>query len=407
MTWPRVGINFDTSQTWWEPGRAWINYLTRCQYLLQQGKFVADVAILTDEGAPSSLTRVYNDLVKADEEYDTSTITESALRHFNRMHFLPPTGYDYDFINAEAVHSMEVSDGKLHHPGGMSYRILVLPPSERMTLSLVRKISTLVKAGATIVGIRPEKSPTLSDFPHGDTELRAIALELWGDEDNEQLSRKVGFGRVFKGDSVKEALEALNVMPDFEYSPADNMINSKFKIDYIHRNTDTADIYFISNQQQLTVDLNCLFRITNRQPEFWLPDTGKVIMPTELKQEQGRTALSLRLDPSGSLFVVFQKSGSSSFKSSSKKLAVDTKVIKKIKGSWSVSFDPKWGGPANHIMKNLQSWAKSNYDGIKYYSGTATYKKKISVPQGALRSGKVLYLDLGSVKEIAKIRFNG
>ena len=289
----------------------------------------------------------------------------------------------------------------------MSYHILVLPPTEQMTLSLIRKISTLVKAGATIVGIRPGKSPTLSDFPHGDTELRAIALELWGDEGNEQLSRKVGFGRVFKGDSVKEALEALNVLPDFEYSPADNMINSKFKIDYIHRNTDTADIYFISNQQQVTVDLNCLFRITNRQPEFWLPDTGKVIMPAELKQDQGRTALPLRLDPSGSLFVVFQKSGSSSSKSSSKKLAVDTKVIKKIKGSWSVSFDPKWGGPEKHIMKKLQSWANSNQNGIKYYSGTATYKKKISVPQGVLRSGKVLYLDLGSVKEIAKIRFNG
>jgi len=407
MTWPRVGINFDTTQTWWKPGKAWIDYLTRCQYLLQQGEFVADVAILTDEGAPSSLTRTYHEKICANDEYDTSTVTESTLRYFNRMHYIPPFGYDYDFVNADAVHSMDVIDGKLHLPSGMKYQILVLPPSERMTLSLAQKLIKLVNAGATIVGKKPIKSPTLKDFPQGDKELLIIVNKLWGDDDSGEVERKIGKGKVFKGDSVKEALDALNVVPDFECSAVAKQAETHPNIDFIHRRSNSDDIYFISNQQNEKIELDCLFRVSGKQPECWFPDTGKVIAPVVFEKVKERTALTIRLDPSGSVFFVFRQNKAGINKASLKKCFFDTEIIKTIEGPWKVYFDPKWGGPAIHKMEKLHCWTKSNHDGIKYYSGTATYRKQFNISQKFLKQNKSLYIDLGRVKELARLKLNG
>lgn len=402
MTWPKVGINFDVSQTWWNPAAAWVTYLTRCQYLLQQGRFVADVAVITEEGAPSSLIRQLHDPVAADDPYDTSTVTESVLRRYDMLPFLPPQGYDYDFIHPEGVREMEVVDGKLTLPHGMGYSVLVLPPGRRMTLRLAENILRLVKAGATLVGNKPQKSPSLSDFKEGDIRLQAIARELWGESD--QKMRNVGRGRVFAGNATKEALEALGLLPDFDYDNAGPAQSSGLKIDYIHRQTETADIYFVSNQQNEKVYLNCRFRVSDRQPEYWFPDTGKTV-PGSGVRANGRTELPLRLDPAGSVFVVFRKQAGTHTAGSHRFL--ESEVVQTVEGSWTVHFEPVWGGPEAYHMPKLYSWTDSSDNGVKHYSGTATYKKEIVLSRKLLKSGGVLFLDLGKVKEIASIRLNG
>jgi hypothetical protein len=402
-TWPNIGINFDTTQTWWKPASAWIAYLSRCQYLLQQGKFVADVAIITQEGAPASAVRAFHNHSDVKSKGDASTIAGDILRHFNQMPFLPPAEYDFDFVSPGLVYDMQVKNGKIVLPNGMAYQILVLPNSERMTLRLARKIRELVLSGATIVGIKPEKSPTLVDFHDGDAELQTIARELFGDG-NEGAARQVGKGHVYHGHSTQIALKDSNVLPDFEYAIEGK---ASWDIEYIHRETDTADIYFVSNQRQEAVDLNCWFRVSGRQPEFWLPDTGKVMHCHAFEQQNGRTKIPLRLDPCGSIFVVFSKAISKTLAGTKKTNFRNTHPVQTIEGSWTVHFDPKWGGPENYQMHKLHSWTTNSNAGIKYYSGTATYKKTIKIAPGSLKAGKALYLDLGSVKELARVKLNG
>ena len=72
-----------------------------------------------------------------------------------------------------------------------------------------------------------------------------------------------------------------------------------------------------------------------------------------------------------------------------------------------MSFPPDWGAPPTVRFDRLISWTNSTDDGVKYFSGTATYSREIVVPQKWLRPEAKLVLDLGEVKEIAEVSLNG
>ncbi len=168
MTMGPWGVHYERTQTWWDWTAPWHEYLARCQFLLRQGLFVADLCYVQAEAPPQS------------------------------FHDHPRTGYGWDECSAEVVLTrMTVRDGRLVLPDGMSYRLLVLPESSIMTLALLGKIKDLVEAGATVVGPRPVRSPSLSGYPESDESVQRLASELWGDCDGQKVKEhRVGLGRV-------------------------------------------------------------------------------------------------------------------------------------------------------------------------------------------------------------------
>lgn len=177
MTMGPYGIHYERTQTWWEHSKAWVEYLTRSQYLLQQGQFVADVCFLKPEASP----QVFRPPASA-------TRSDPPER----------TGYNFDGCNAETVLAgMSVNDGRLVLPGGMSYRVLVLPDVPTMTPALLRKIGALVNDGATVIGPRPLRAPGLSGYPACDDEVTKLADQIWGDCDGKAVREHAyGKGRV-------------------------------------------------------------------------------------------------------------------------------------------------------------------------------------------------------------------
>jgi len=507
MTFGPHGIHFERTVTWFEQSRDWLTYLARCQYLLQQGTFVADLCYLPGEQAPNSLP-LSADLKPA----------------------LPP-GRDYDACSVEMIQKMSVNDGRLVLPSGMSYRLLVLPESRFMTPQLLRKIRDLVLAGARVVGPKPEKSPGLENFPACDDEVRALADELWGTGIVPPEGRAVGKGRVYSGQPLEKILSATGSLPDVEWRNTDNPKD----FSWIHRRTPEADIYFIANSRDSAVAADAIFRVPDKLPELWHPDTGKM-EPVAVWQRtpDGRTMVPLRLDQAGSVFVVFRKPandadpivkilrdgkpldngavpeklvirkasygipgdpartfdvtrqlaarvkdgkltnrvwcdfgkgdpapkvpktlsveysindrdavasakdtetlslpprmplaepkaemqgaklvawepGKFEFTTASgKKSALQVAEVPgpmEIHGPWTLQFPPKWGAPAEITLDKLISWTEYPDAGVKYFSGTATYRKMLNIP--ADRMGKELCLDLGVVKELAEVVLNG
>jgi alpha-L-rhamnosidase len=251
------GLHYERSQTWWEQSGAWHEYLARCQYLLQQGRFVADILYLQPEGAPQG--------------------------------FGPPrterSPYNFDGCTAEAVMTrMSVKDGRIVLPDGMSYRVLSLPGTPTMTPALLRKIKELADAGATVVGPRPVKSPSLSGYPACDAEVGALTEALWGG------------GKVIVGRTAEQVLESKGVKPDFLSEP---------RLRFIHKQLGDTELYFVANGRPQAVDGTASFRVTGRRPELWWPDTGRVELAPVYEEKDGMTKLALRLDPSGSVFVIF------------------------------------------------------------------------------------------------------
>ena len=233
-----AGTHFNPNITWWEQADAWTSYITRCQFLLQQGLFVGDVCYYYGEGAPNFVP---------------------AKR---RMSPVLPAGYDHDVIDSEALLSrMSVRDGRLVLPDGMSYHLLVLPESEEMSPMVLRKIAELVENGATIVGPRPSRAPGLRDYPHSDRVVKELADQLWGSCDGETVTeQRYGKGKIVWDKPLDKILLAEDVPPDCEIAGS----RKDAQFDYIHRRTDTADIYFISNQENRWERFDCSFRVAIR-----------------------------------------------------------------------------------------------------------------------------------------------
>jgi hypothetical protein len=267
------GLHYERTQTWWEMSGAWHEYLSRCQYMLRQGRFVADLCCLRPE--------------LPDQTYFTP-VPEV------------PTGYKYDECSAEAlIARMSVKDGQLVLPDGMSYRVLELPAQDTlMTPALVEKIKQLVQAGATVYGPRPTASPSLSDFPRCDAEVTKLAAEVWGNCDGKTMTEHAfGKGRVIWGQPLNTVLAQLPAPADF---------TSSVKLNWIHRQAGNTEIYFVANETASAVEARCSFRVKGLRPELWNPETGKMSRVAIYEETLAGISLPLRLEASGSTFVVFR-----------------------------------------------------------------------------------------------------
>jgi hypothetical protein len=538
-------------------------YLLPCQFLLQQGLFVADLCFLAPETSPQA----FKSPVKSG---------------------LDRPGYHFDGCPPEVVLTrMTVKNGLLMLPDGMSYRMLVLPQVRTMTPQLLRKIRDLVKDGATVLGMPPVQSPSLSGYPECDAEVQALARELWGDDEApaELTTRTFGKGRVIWGRDLQPKPDAdyetgkalsgakwiwlneghpgVSALPgtcyfrrivkvdgavesarlvmtadnDFEVwvngkrigngdkwergyvmgigaqlKPGENVIavaadnttgepspagliaavkikyrdgrtqelctdaaweaaktvSENWKTDaasapewtaarklgefgmapwgdteesppgaadvipdisipirvlaqsglppdfksepnlrYIHKKLGDADIYFVANPDTNAVEALCAFRITGKQPELWMPDTGHMETAAVYSEKDGVTQVPLRFDPSGSMFVVFRKKSEIGNRKSEIKNWPEFKLAQEIAGPWEVTFDPKWGGSAKPVtFDKLEDWSKRPEEGIRYYSGTATYRKTFNLPAPVTRHSP-LFLDLGKVAVMAEVKLNG
>lgn len=414
-----AGTHLNPNLTWWEQSRVWFDYLARCQLLLSEGLFVADVLYF------------YGDQIPA---YVPARHTDPSLG----------LGYDYDVANGEVIRTrLSAKDGRLCLPDGMSYRILAMPEKKPVSPETMRKIEELVKNGATVVGPAPTEAPGLANYPASEEEVKAIARRLWNGVDGKTVTEnRYSRGRVIWGRTLREVLAASGVGPDFSFSGA-----PEAKFDAIHRRTEDADIYFVVNKQNRWETMDCTFRVTGRAPELWDPATGEHTQQTLYRTMRGNTVMPVRLAPHGSIFVVFRgastgnhavrlarqegetagaelianpeggmrlrtrEAGRYTVRDAAGRMAVVNMEAPAgpyvIETGWTVHFAPGWGAPEQAAFPRLVSWTERAEDGIKYYSGAATYKTVFDAPRNLLADGQYLELDLGEVANLAEVRWNG
>ena len=354
---------FNRHDTWAEEAKVWTDYLSRSSFLLQQGKFVADVVYYY--GEDNNITSLFGKK-------------------------LPdiPEGYTYDFINADAlIHLLSVKNGNLVTPSGMTYRILVLDSNAKnMSMAVLKKIRDLVKAGARIAGIIPETSAGLKDDSANFIE---IVDEIW----------KANNPQVFSNKNLAEVFNSLHVQPDFKYDKT----ASDTKLLYVHRKLADRDIYWVDNRNNRDENLDADFRIVGKKPEIWNPETGRV-EAASYQIVGGRTKVILHLQPNQAVFIVFREKTAIN----SQNLSNQTEtVLSTIVGAWEVKFQSGRGAPATASFNELSSWTTNSDPGIKYFSGTATYSKTFDANPSWFQKGIQIWIDLGNVKNLAEVILNG
>lgn len=373
------GTHFNPNSTWWQHSEGFLSYINRCQSLLQQGLFVADVLYYYGDLAPNF----------------------AGLKAMNPAG-LPP-GYDYDVASEYVLlNRVSVKNGRIVLPDGMSYGALVLPPHPNMSSPVLRKLRELAADGATLIGPRPESSSGLLAWQKSDAEAQDLLNQLWGTDSRKGL---------VKHDTATDWLKASSLAPDFEVVGSSE---SNTPLDYIHRQDGETEIYFVANPNATALRVDCLFRVKDRQAELWDPVTGEMRVLAQSEMKAGRTSVSLDFVPYGSMFVVFRK------EKGNLKLATgnlmksfpELKPVQELTGPWAVQFDPAWFYPDNGTggkmtFNDLSDWTLSPETAIKYYSGLATYRKSFDWPTSDLRPPTSFFLSLGAVREMARVRLNG
>ncbi len=569
MTMGPYGVHWERTQTWWDMVPAYHKYLARCQTLLRQGEAVADILYLTPEGAP----QVFRP--------PTSAVRGNPPDHRE---------YNFDACAPETLLARAtVKRGQIVFPGGTSYRVLALPEVETMTPHLLRKVKELVRAGATIFGSPPRKSPSLANYPQCDLEIKELADGLWGgtapSSQRRWNERRIGKGRLLwdgkleksqagpapqpdpldgakwiwleegdpsvaapvarryfqrvlvlpadakvesatasltadntfelwvngkrvgTGDNFREVAEfeigarlkpgtnvlavavenggdapnpagfiaaveirlhggeKINVSTDREWQAA-TRVGGNWKTDigvgadwtaarelgdmgmspwgkiarstadleiytdytllaavlraagvppdfesdtplrYTHRRGDGMDIYFVANPQAQEVTTTATFRVSGRRLELWWPDTGRITSAGVWEQKDGRTSLPLKLDPHGSLFVVFRDRAKAPPAKPGRNWD-EFAPVQKITGPWEVRFQANRGAPEQITLDTLLDWSKHPEPGVQFFSGAATYRTTfVANPKSEIRNSK-WYLDLGRVEVMARVRLNG
>lgn len=414
-----AGTHMNPSLAWWPKAKPFIDYLSRCSFLLQEGLFVADVCYY------------YGD------------------QGFN---FVPPKhvdpslgyGYDYDVTNAEVILTrMSVDSGRIVLSDGMSYELLVLPDRDDMDLDVLKKIEKLVKAGATVVGRRPITASGLTDYPQRGQQVEKLASKLWGPCDGKNVKeQRYGKGRIIQGRSLRDILEKRGIGPDFSFTSD----NSDASLDYVHRRTKDADVYFVSNTRATWEQVACTFRVFDKVPELWNPVSGRMHKQMLYESLDDGTRVPLRLSPLGSVFVVFREKSTKNHiawimaskeahlpevlpgrqndielqafenggyflkpaRGDEMGVAVENVPASvEITGPWEVRFAKGWGAPSSKTFPELISWTEDPEDGVKYFSGIAAYHKNFNLSASQLQPDRRVFLDLGRLHFVAEVYLNG
>lgn len=416
-----AGTHFNPNVTWWKQAPAFLTWNSRISFMLSQGLFVGDVCFYYGDNVPNQVP----------------------LKHIVEG---LGEGYDYDVCNTEVIlDRMTTRDGKIYLPDGMSYEVLVLSDRIGITPEVILKLEALVKDGATIIGPKPVTSVGLRGNKEAEVKVRKIADAMW--EENGKGKTAYGKGFIHNSGEIKKALLEKGIKPDFSYESS----RPEALIDYIHRKTDEADIYYVVNRNERPEYIRTTFRIGSKTPELWDPVKGEIKDFPLYTSGNGITSIPMFLEPFGSAFVVFRKgtdqhyeqislngknlfpnlpadtfsvapfllqsngtlllteNGEYSLTSSTgeaKNISITNIPGIKINAPWNVSFDPEWGGPEKIVFNELSLWNNHQDPGIRYYSGSASYINTFKISPDQLKN-KRIYLDLGEMYNLAEVYVNG
>lgn len=423
-----AGTHFSPNLSWWSFAKNLNEYFARISALLQQGNFVADVAYYKGEEVPN---------FSIGYKYEKEGLG---------------AGFDYDDLNTDILlKTTEVVDGKIKLPCGMTYSVLVLKDNGRMNIEVLRKIEELISKGATIIGNKPTKVFGYNNYVQREIELKQLADKIWGANPAKKQIRSYGKGQIVSGYTERKMLTSKGILPDFSYT----ISPKSSKLDYIHRSTETEEIYFVRNMDSIPVSTQVNLRTKGLQPQLWNPIDGSITHLAVYADSKEGTVLTLEMDAFGSCFIVFSKekladlhvssiskagklvfpstlseslgcvvsTGNEGLKLTSNTdasyqiiLSDKSKKTADIKNSksefpltkpWDVRFTYGWGFNPIQKFDSLVDWTKHPDKALSHYSGTASYKMAFTLPVGFLAKENAYTLELGTVGEMARVYLNG
>lgn len=367
------GTEFNRNNTWFKHMDLYTQYIKRCNYMMRQGWYQADVAYFIGEDAP---------------------------RMVGIMEPWIPAGYQFEHMNAEVImRDMTVKDGMLTLPHGVQFKVLVLPRRlKTMRPELLEKIERLILDGAIVMGPAPERSPSLQNQPEADRRVKEMAARIWGDVDGVNVKqRRYGKGMICDGLDFETLFAQLGYVPDCKVPDGMNVYQG-------HQKDGDTDIYILSNQDNRALTMDVAFRVTGKQPELWDPVTGVIRKLPAFRQEEKTTVVPMKLEKNECVFVVFREKGEPSATTLEANYPAPLRT-QEATGEWNVTFESAFKTPSPVRMATLDNLSDNANDSIRYFSGTATYTTTVNLDRAG--RGEHMFMAFDNVGTMAKVYING
>ena len=367
------GTEFNRNNTWFKHMDLYTQYIKRCNYMMRQGWYQADVAYFIGEDAP---------------------------RMVGIMEPWIPAGYQFEHMNAEVImRDMTVKDGMLTLPHGVQFKVLVLPRRlKTMRPELLEKIERLILDGAIVMGPAPERSPSLQNQPEADRRVKEMAARIWGDVDGVNVKqRRYGKGMICDGLDFETLFTQLCYVPDCKVPDGMNVYQG-------HQKDGDTDIYILSNQDNRALTMDVAFRVTGKQPELWDPVTGVIRKLPAFRQEEKTTVVPMKLEKNECVFVVFREKGEPSATTLEANYPAPLRT-QEATGEWDVTFESAFKTPSPVRMATLDNLSDNANDSIRYFSGTATYTTSVCLDRAG--RGEHMFMAFDNVGTMAKVYING
>lgn len=345
----KIGTPFLRGQTWWQYMPEFTQYLSRCQWMLQQGQPVAGVLFYLGDGVDHK--------PRQDEPFID--------------------GHKFDYINQDALlHRIDVRDGLLSTEGGTTWKMLWLPRAHcrEMTPKTLQRLRTLIQKGAVVIGAPPELSPTLSPTQQPNDQTASfdrLVNEIWGDLETTDGRRSIGEGKLLwdASNQLSDVGELEAMMASLGESKPTvrlprNLSQPKPEVDafsWCHRRTKEKEIFFVAAGRSEPLIGNVQFGCQGT-PNLWDPMTGKISAVDSFTSAGPLTTISLNLPVAGSVFVVFDQ-----------KQIAPASSVRKIMLAGESSLDLTTGVEGWISKKNLEqlpATSKPTQDSVKNFGLT-------------------------------------
>lgn len=370
MTLGGFAAHFNRNNPWWQYASGWMNYQARVQYVLQKGTIVSDLLYYVGDQLPQYVENPF-------------------LKNL-------PFGYRANACNMDVLKSKaSVKNGKIVIGKDQEYHLLVLPDNKAMEWETMQRIAQLVKEGAVVYGPKPVTTFSTKSLKNKEALLR-LANEVWGNEKVASGTHTYGKGKVFWGTNITDVLQQLSVKPDLRTGSADSL-----NLMYIHKKAGDKDIYFIANQQNESMQRECIFRVSGKNVEIWNPVYGNVVKPDEVVRDGEGVRVKVHFQPYEALIFII---GGNAVEKTPAVVQPQIIPLENIKAK--IQFLPAYEETVPPVaISQLKSFTEFEDSAIRYFSGVARYTIQFAAPTAINNKDSVL-ISLGNLDATAEVRLN-
>lgn len=386
-----ASINMSPTNSIWRDAPAFFEYITRCQSFLQMGQPDNDFLVYLP------IYDLWNEIAGRLVSFDIHKMDRYAPKFIKTIQTIIAGGYDVDYISDAFIKTTRCTDRQLVTSGGTRYKALIVPAVRLMPAATLRKLTELARQGATIIFVEqyPEDVPGYHELNKNRKIFQHIVRQLPATDSFKHTQQfEFGKGLIIAGSDYQQALAQTGI-------PAEEL-KTQYGLQFIRRSNSEGHHYFVSCLQDKDIDGWVTLNVPETAAMFFNPMNGE---RGKAQSQTNNGKLQVRLQLKSGESLIIQTLNKPLDKEPAWNYPEEQAYSLSLDHGWKLNFvesTPSITGQFN--IDSPISWTELEQPEAKINMGTGCYSIEIELP--TIEADDWI-LDLGDVRESARVRING